>query len=546
MQQSVRPKYQFLPSERPVFPGSAAVPAHPTSRRIAYALIAPLVAVTATLGNSLVTVNVANLGGAMGNDVTETSWLPAIYVAFNMCGNLGLVKARSQFGVGRTTNVVLVTFIVAALAQVMITEFFLTVVIRAVSGICAAALTTVALYNLLQVFPIRSRPLTFVIGIGLQQLGTPLARLFPVEMLALDHWRSLHMIEIAAALVVLAITTALPLPEDDTKPAFEWLDWLTIGLMAPAMVLLCGVLNEGRLLWWFDTPWLGWALVAFVPLFASAILVEMHRANPLLKTEWLGSIEIVRFAVVAMLVRVALAEQTYGAVGLLNSGGLTNDQLRTLFVIVTVSMLLGIAVAALTLSPSRLRYQIALAALFIALGSWIESFANNLTRPPQLYLSEALISFGATLFIGPALLFGFLKAISRGPSYFISFLVLFNVTQNVGGLGGSAFLGTIQVIETRSHAEAISERLHVSDPMVAARILRGAAAVPGTVVDPGQRQLQGGAALARQVNAEATVLAYNDVSQVVALLAVLTAAYLFYLSVQEGVRRRLFPEKAKS
>ena len=523
MQRAAEAKYQYLPSEKPLLPGGVAAPSHPLLRRVGYAAIAPVVAVAATLGNSLVTVNVPNLGGAMGTYLTETNWLPAMYVACNICGNLILVKARAQFGVARVTNAVLVAYVLSALLQFVAGGFAVALLIRGVSGICAAALTTVILFNLLQVLPLKFRPLAFVIGIGLQQLGTPLARLIPVEMLALDHWRGLHMIEIATVLAVLAVSKALPLPEDDTKPMFEKLDFVTLALMLPAMTLLCGVLYEGRVLWWFDTPWLGWALVGFVALFASAVLIERQRSNPLLRVEWIGSVEFLRFAIVALLVRVALAEQTYGAVGLLTSGGLTNDQLRTLFAIVAASMLLGILVAALTLSVERLRYQVIAAALIIALGSWIESYATNLTRPPQLYLSEGLISFGATLFIGPVLVFGFLKAMSHGASHFITFIVMFNMTQNIGGLAGSAMLGTIQVIETRAHAEAISEDLQASNPIVAARIAR-----------------QGGPALVQRVNSEATVLAYNDVSQVVAALAVLTALFVMLLTFKDEMHRRFF------
>ena len=91
-----------------------------------------------------------------------------------------------------------------------------------------------------------------------------------------------------------------------------------------------------------------------------------------------------RFGAVALFVRLALAEQTYGAVGLLTSGGLTNDQLRTLFALVAVAMLAGILAAALTLSERRIPWQVMIAALVIALGAWIDTDATNLTRPPQL------------------------------------------------------------------------------------------------------------------------------------------------------------------
>src|SRR5262249_53707238 len=148
------------------------------------------------------------------------------------------------------------------------------------------------------------------------------------------------------------------------------MDMVTIALVVPAMVLFCGVLGEGRLLWWTDTPWLGGALATSFVLFAAAVLIEAHRAHPLLHLHAIGTTNILRFAAIAILVRLALAEQTYGSVGLLTSGGLTNDQLRILFALVAGAMVLGIVTAVLTLSPERLRYQIMAAALIIAFGAF--------------------------------------------------------------------------------------------------------------------------------------------------------------------------------
>jgi hypothetical protein len=280
-------------------------------------------------------------------------------------------------------------------------------------------------------------------------------------------------------------------------------------------------LSGGRAYWWTDTPWLGWALAAAVPLFAIAILVEGRRDKPLLYLEWMGSAGILRFAAVALLVRIALAEQTYGSVGLLTSGGLNNEQLRTLFVFVFGAMLLGTVTAVLTLNPHRLREQVIVAALIIALGAWLDSHATNQTRPQELYLSQALLGFGTTLFIGPTLAFGFLRMLERGPAYFISLVVLFSSTQNIGSLAGSALLGSYQVIATRAHLSALTEHLVGSDPQVAARIAA-----------------QGGPQLFQAATREATILAFNDVFRFVALLAVATALFLFALVLRDLWRAR--------
>ena len=519
------PEYRFTSAEQPILPGGPYAPAHAPWRRGIFVGVAFVTAITATLGNALISTNVSSIAGSLGEYVAEVTLLPAIYVGVLVSANLSLVKARIQWGIPAVTQGLLAAYALVALLQLAFPNFASAVITRAVSGMAASALIAVTIYYLLQVFPPQARPAALVVGIGLTQIGAPLARLFPVEMLAQDHWRGLHLIELALPLAALATLQAFPLPPSDKSKVFEPLDFMTIALLLPAMLLICAVLGAGRLYWWTDAPWLGWALAAAIPLLATAILIEAHRSKPLLYVDWIGSAGILRFAAVALLVRIALAEQTYGSVGLLTSSGLNNEQLRTLFAIVLGAMLLGIATAVLTLRPHRVRQQVIVAALIIALGAWLDSHATNQTRPQELYLSQALLGFGTTLFIGPALAFGFLRMLERGPAYFVSLVVLFSSTQNVGGLAGSALLGSYQTVATRSHLSALAENLVAADPQVVARLQTGTQLLAGAVTDPGRQVAQGGALLAQAAAREATILAFNDVFRFVALLAVATALF---------------------
>jgi len=521
-------QYQFAPEERPLIPGGPFSPPHPLHRRMAYGAVGLATGIAATFPNGLVTVNVPNLSGPLGVYVAQASLLPAIYVAMNATGNLSLVKARIQFGIFPVTNFLLLLYAGLGLLQILLPGFIMAVLVRAASGVTAAGLTTLTIYYFLQVFTPKTRPLALVIAIGLLQLGPALARLVPVDVLASDGWYGLHLIEPAVAFLVLALINALPLPPSECAKAFEKLDFVTIGLMVPGMLLVCGVLGVGRFYWWSDASWLGWMLAAAIPLFAAAILIESHRAKPMLQVSWLASGDILRFAGVAALVRLALAEQTYGSVGLLTLGGLNNDQLHTLFLWVALAMVLGIITACLTLSQERLRLQIMAAALCIAAGAFIDSGATNVTRASELYLSQALIGFGTTLFIGPALVFGFLRMLAKGASHFVTFVVLFSTTQNVGGIAGSALLGSYQVIQTRAHAASLQDHLLAADPQVVQRIQSGTSAVAGVIADPALRGAQGTALLGQRLTTEANVLAYNDVFRFVAFLALATAAYILY------------------
>lgn len=512
--------YRFLPEERPTFPGSPYIPSHPTARRFAYAGVAIVTGISATLGNALVTVNTTQIGGSLGIELDQATFLPAVYVAANATANLLLVKARIQFGVKSVTYGVVLLYMVAALVELFMPGFGSAIFTRASSGIAAGALTTFTLYNLLQAFPARLRPAALIFGVTIPQLGTPLARLIPIDVITLGGWSGLNLIEVATALMVLAVMTWLPLPTSDRGPAFEKLDFVSIALLMPGFYLLCTVLGLGRLLWWTDTPWLGTALAASIALIAAGLILEWHRSHPLLQLRWIGTVEIIRFALIAALVRVALAEQTYGAVGLLTAAGLNNDQLHVLFAIVFVAMILGATGALVLAKPTRLSLPIAVAALVIALGSWLDSQGNNLTRPEQLYLSQALIGFGSAMFLGPSLVYGFLNMIKRGPDHLVSLITVFSMSQNIGGLGGSALLGTMQVVATRAHAQEITNHLQASDPLVAARLSNGSAA------------------LMQIVNREASVLAFNDVFRSVAVFALLISLYLFFRYLQTVRRER--------
>jgi MFS family permease len=495
-------------------------------------------AITATLGNALITTNIPSIAGSFGEYVAAISLLPAVYVALNATGSLSLVKARIEWGIPLATKGALGLYALAALLQLLFPNYILALVTRAANGLAASALITLAIYYLFQVAPPKWRPQALVGAIGLTQIGTPIARLFPVEMLAQDHWQNLRLIELALPLAMLATLQAFPLPPSDRSKAFEPLDFLTIALVVPAMLLISAVLAEGRWYWWTDSPWLGWTLIAAIPLLATAMLIEHSRRKPLLYLDWMGSAVILRFAAVALLIRLALAEQTYGSVGLLAASGLDNTQLRTLFLFVLVAMLLGVVASVTTLHPQRVRQQVIVAALIIALGAWMDSHATSETRPYELYLSQSLLGFGATLFVGPTLAFGFLRMLERGPAYFVSLVVLFSTTQNLGSLAGSALLGSYQVIAARAHAAALAEHLVGSDAQVIARLQAGTQLITGAIADPAQQNALGAALLLRAQAREAAVLAFNDVFRFVAFLAVATALFLFALVLRDFLRAR--------
>src|SRR5690606_8606378 len=121
---------------------------------------------------------------------------------------------------------------------------------------------------------------------------------------------------------------------------------------------------------------------------------------------------------------------------------LQNDQLTGLYGVVALATAAGGLLCAAILKPGREPGIHMAALLLIGVGAFLDSRATNLTRPAQMYVSQAMIAAGGSLFLPPAIASGFTLALRKGPQYILSFIVVFLVTQSLGGLAGSALFGS--------------------------------------------------------------------------------------------------------
>ncbi|MGB9988434.1 MFS transporter [Massilia sp. SM-13] len=514
----------WQPHERPLLPGSPSSPLHSTPRRIAFLLVGFIVAITGGLGNALVSVNLLYAQGSLGVYTAEIQWLPAAYVMANVSMNLLLVKFRQQFGLRLFTELFLLLYAVATLAHLFVHGLASAIAVRAASGICGAALTVLGLYYTLQAFPPQHRLKGVVVGIGFSQLALPLARLFSSDLLEIAEWRGLYSFELGMAILSFGCVLLLKLPPGDRVRVFEKLDFLTFALFAPGVALLCAALALGRTVWWFEAPWIGYCLAGAIVLVTAAVLIEHNRKSPLLNIRWLTTGKMVRLALAVLLIRIVQSEAS-GTVGFLNALGLNNDQMQDLWLITLFGSIAGLVASALTISPSRVLPSLMFALFLMALGAWLDAHATNLTRPHQMYFSQFLLAFAGTFFVGPIFISGF-GAIIAQPRNLISFSLMFSMTQNLGGLLGTAIVGTVQVLREKYHSSQLVEHLTLLDPLVAARIQGGGAALGGTLADPALRNAQGVASLGAAATREANILAYNDVFLLISIVAVATLAWI--------------------
>ncbi|EHM47632.1 MFS transporter [Yokenella regensburgei] len=501
--------HDWAPHEKPVLLGSPSTPEHTTPKRIAYGIVGLLVCLTGALGNAVVAANLQNLQGTFAAWSTEIAWLPAVYVMTNISINLLLVKFRQQYGLRAFTEGFLVLYVLVTFFHLFVNDLSSAMMVRAAHGMVAAALSSLGIYYQIQAWPAKHRLKGLTIGITGSSLAIPIARLFSTELLQLDNWRGLYFFELGLALVSLACVIALKLPPSDRKKVFEKKDFITFFLLAPGMALLCAVLSLGKLVWWFEAPWIGWSLAAATVLIIAALVFEHNRSNPLLNTRWLSSGSIVRLGLIMLLIRIALAEQNTGIIGWLQYVGLQNEQMTRLAWSIFAGIVCGIVASCLTLKPQKLVLPIIISLTAMMVASLLDSQSSSLTRPDQLMLSQFLIGFGSTYFLAPAMIVG-IGGVVADPRNLVSFSVLFGMSQNIGGLLGSAILGTFQTWREKFHSSVIADQLTTLNPLVNERLqlysqmyqnLIGDSSLLGTQA---VTQLQAASAL------EANILAWND------------------------------------
>ncbi len=534
----LEPPPNWTPEERPTLPGSPGTPYHRPIVRAAYAAVGVLVGITGGLGSALVSANLPQIQGELGLTPSEGAWLPAVYVMVNVSSNLVLFKARQQYGIRRFAEIGMLAYVLVTLLHVLADDYSTALFARAVSGFAAAPMSSLGLYYVLQAFPKAKMGAGLCIGLTLAQLATPLAWLASPALLDIGDWRGLYLFELGMALCCMAAVVVLKLPPGMRIRVIEPLDFVTFLLVAPAVALVGAVLAQGRIQWWPDQPWMAWALVAAFLLFLLAGFVEHHREQPLIQTRWLGSADVARFMLGALGIRLLLSEQTFAATGLMRTLGMGPDQLGGLYAVMMAGTLAGAVLAALLFDPKRLTGLVIASVVLIVLGGLLDKEATSLTRPHDLLASQFLVSCAAGMFMGPLLIQAFIPVLMKGTDYVITFVILFSVSQSMGGLLGPAIYGTFQQYREHEYSAQIVARVDPTDPVVAQRLQLQGQVYARVVTDPALRSAQGVALLSQSATREASVRAYNDVVVLNTILALAFLAWSLLGALAAGARRR--------
>ncbi len=517
--------YRFKPHELPILPGSPANPDHPPGRRAAYLGIGILLGLIGGAQNGFLIANSPALRAGFALTPVEEGWLTVAFYSTYACMSMLLFRVRQEFGVQPFVRWAMAGLVAANFVQMMGPGYYPELAARAVAGIAASGLSALSVYYLMQGLPPALRVGGLIISLGLIQFAFPLTRAISPALLVDGDMDHVFQFQFAMSLLGFGLVYWLRLPPGLRKGTFEKLDIPSIALFMLGVGALCAFLVQGRIQWW-DTPWLGYALVAAIVGLGGCFLIEANRKSPMLDLSWLSSRAILGLAAIGATVRILVAEQGFGASGLFAALGYGNEQLTGYFWILAGATFGGVVLSVVRLDPKDLTRPVLFAVAVICVAAFADTRTGVMTRPQDVYATQAAIAFAAVFAMGPIMMEGMLRALAAGQSYVISFIAVFSLSQSIGGLAGISLLSAFHTIRLKTHLIDAGSTLTLGNSKFAEALSNAVQRVAPAQADPALQQQAAASNISQQVGREAAVLAFNDVFFLIGMLAAATFAVL--------------------
>lgn len=507
-----------------------------------YFMAGALFALSQGLGQGFVSANMPQIAGDLGITQTDAAWLQVAYLFPRASIPLLLIKIRTQFGLRRFAEFGIIAYVLVSFASVWIDDLRSAMIVQFMSGIASAPLSTLAfLYFLEPLSRAWKMRLGLPIALALLMNGPSLARVISPSLIGDGGLTSVHLTALAMALASLALVYTLKLAPVPHEKVIRTADLVSFSLIAFGFGGLTTCFIIGPIRWWTDMEWIGWLLAASLLALMIAVIIELHRKEPLIDIHWLVSPAIVRLTVSLLLFRLLLSEQSTGAPRMFQVLGVAQGQLVELFAIICVANLLGALACVAWSKPGREAHLHFVALILIAAGAWMDSHSTIDTRPEQMLLSQAMIGFAGMLFMPPAMLQGLMAALKKGPNYILSFVVVFLATQSLGGVVGAGLFSTYINHQQAAHLQVLHEQLTSTSATTTAEIASRVTALAPQMVDSTMRKAQAVALIAQDASNQAYVMAYNDAYFLTFLIAITGLAGLVLHVFRDLLFARLSP-----
>lgn len=510
-------------------------------------IIAPAVALAAfmeVLDISIANVALRHIAGNLSATQEEATWVLTSYLVTNaiimpMSGWLANVFGRRNYFLACIAG-----FGASSLLCGLAPNLFLLIVFRTIQGLTGGGLQPNAQAILADTFPPEQRPMAFALY-GLSVVFAPAIGPTLGGWITDNfswHWVFLINVPVSIALFFLAGSLVRD-PERMVRQREKMrqeggfrLDYIGFGFLVLGLGALQLMLDKGQQNDWFDSTLITGCAIASAAGITLFVLRASGQRNPLVDIQLLARRNFaIAFALMFMLGFTLLGS--------------------TAMIPLYVQSLLGYTAtdAGMVLSPGGFAIMFMMP-IIGRLGTkvqprWLMMFglsliATSMFEMSQHFTTQADYSTIAILRIFQALGIGFMFGPITASAYAglpveksNAASSLINLARNLGGSVGIALLTTLVARHSQSHHVGLVEHIARGDPQyeAAVRTIAGAMARHGGTAAEATQKAQ--AVMARQVDLQAAMLAYNDAFLILSIVMAVLIPLLF-LMPQPGAETR--------
>ncbi|MEO8200598.1 MAG: DHA2 family efflux MFS transporter permease subunit [Gemmatimonadota bacterium] len=497
-----------------------------------------LVAIGVTLGSvielidtSIVNVALTHISANLGVSVEEVTWVSVGYIlaAVIILPMTGWLAA--YFGRKRYFTISIIIFTIASVFCGAAGSLTSLVFWRIIQGLGGGALISTAQAILFDAFPIEERTLASAIfGIGMM-VGPAIGPTLGGLIVDRFQWPWIFYINVPVGIIATVVVAAyVKDPPDHGRPGK--VDYFGLILLAMGIGSLQFVLERGQHYDWFDSPMIFGLLVLAVVAIGTMIWWELRVKDPILDLRVLKDRSLLTGSMFGAVLGMGLYGSTF-ALPLLAQGLMRFDAETTGIIMFPGAVGSALSMMMIAKIGNRVdgRWLIALGAMILSYSMFGHSHFTLETSRAQMLWPVALRGVGIGLMFVPLTASALARLSGRKLGQGAA---IFNLSRQLGGSIGIAALATLLVRFTATYRAVLSEHITLYDPAVQARIAAGTKAFMATSPDSVTATHRAIEAVSRTLDAQASLLAYEQIFRIVGVIFLLSMPLILFLERPRG------------
>lgn len=484
------------------------------------------------LDTSIVNVAIPEMMGNLGSTIDQINWVSTGYILASVIVLPLTGWLSNHFGRRRYLAGSILIFTGASLLCGISTTLNMLVICRILQGIGGAALLSTAQATLIEVFPRSQLAMIqsiFAMGIvAAPTLGPTLGGFITDNY----GWRWIFFINLPIGLLAAFLTYNF-LHDSRYQTARTPIDLIGIFLLAVGLGSLQTLLEKGNREGWLESPLIIKLIIVAVVFLIGFIWWEMKAKYPAVKL----SVLKYRSFTAGTLYAAVLGFGLYGGIFLLpvflqevqHFSALESGQLMmpggfaTAIFLPIVGRILG------KVDP---RYMIGFGTCLFILTMLQLQQVNINTSPSDLYLPLIMRGLALSCIFLPLIL----TSLAGLPPQEVGYASgLYNLTRQLGGSMGIAFLSTQLTRQIAVHTADLSTHVSMSDPITQQRLLSVQQHLVARGVPPVQAFYQSIGLIQASVTRQASTLAFENGFRMIAVTFILALPLLFILRRPAGM-----------